>query len=61
MIYGTARVTEGAAARLLQDLAHTYLGLDVQFPPGPDPGPGGYITRIAVERVSGVGPWASAG
>lgn len=61
VIYGTARVTEGGAARLLQDLAHTYLGPDIRFPPGPDPGPGGYITRITVERISGVGPWTSAG
>ena len=33
------------------------LGPDVTFPPMPDPPPG-YVTRIRVERVSGVGPWA---
>jgi hypothetical protein len=42
---------------LLQRLAHTYLGPDVKFPPVDDPPPG-YITRIAVERIGGVGPWA---
>jgi len=26
VVYGTARVTEGGAPELLQDLAHTYLG-----------------------------------
>jgi PPOX class probable F420-dependent enzyme len=59
VIYGTARVTEGGAPELLQRLAHTYLGPDVRFPPMDDPPPG-YITRITVDRVAGVGPWASA-
>jgi len=57
VIYGTARITEGGAAELLQKLAHTYLGPDVRFPPMDDPPPG-YITHIRVERISGVGPWA---
>ena len=57
VIYGTARITEGGAAALLQRLAHTYIGPDVTFPPGPDPRPG-FITRIGVDRIAGVGPWA---
>jgi PPOX class probable F420-dependent enzyme len=57
VVHGTARVTEGGAAELLQDLAHTYLGPDVKFPPMDDPPPG-YITHITVDRVGGVGPWA---
>jgi PPOX class probable F420-dependent enzyme len=57
VIYGTARITEGGAAALLQRLAHTYIGPDVTFPPGPDPRPG-FITRISVDRIAGVGPWA---
>ena len=56
VIYGTARVTEGGAAELLQELAHTYLGPGVRFPPGDNPPPG-YITHITVDRISGVGPW----
>ena len=60
VIYGTARVTEGGAPELLQRLAHTYLGPDVVFPPMDNPPPG-YVTRIAVERVAGVGPWAGHG
>lgn len=56
VIYGTARVTEGGAAELLQRLAHTYLGPDVVFPPMPDP-PAGFVTRITPERLGGVGPW----
>jgi PPOX class probable F420-dependent enzyme len=57
VVHGRARVTEGGAAELLQRLARVYLGPDVKFPPVDDPPPG-YITRIAVERISGVGPWA---
>jgi PPOX class probable F420-dependent enzyme len=56
VINGTARVTEGGAAALLQRLAHTYLGPDVVFPAMPDPPPG-FVVRVRVERVSGVGPW----
>jgi PPOX class probable F420-dependent enzyme len=57
VIYGTARVTEGGAPELLQRLAHTYLGPDVDYPPMPNPSPG-YITHISVDRVAGAGPWA---
>jgi PPOX class probable F420-dependent enzyme len=56
VLHGTTRVTDGGAADLLQRLAHTYLGPDVVFPAMPDPPPG-YVTRIAVDRVSGIGPW----
>jgi hypothetical protein len=54
---GRARITEGGAADLLQRLARVYLGPDVIFPPMPDP-PAGFVTRIAVERISGLGPWS---
>lgn len=53
---GAATVTEGGAAALLQHLAHTYLGPDVIFPAMPNP-PAGYVTRVRIERISGVGPW----
>jgi PPOX class probable F420-dependent enzyme len=56
VVYGTARVTEGGAAEMLQRLAHTYLGPDVVFPNMPDPPPG-FVTRITPERLGGVGPW----
>ncbi len=58
VVHGHARVTEGGAPELLGELAHTYLGPDVKFPPMDDPPPG-YITHITVERLGGVGPWAS--
>lgn len=56
VVYGRARVTEGGGAALLQRLARTYLGPDERFPPMPDPPPG-YVTRVTVERVAGIGPW----
>ena len=58
VVYGTARITEGGAPELLQRLAHTYLGPEVKFPPFDNP-PGGFVTRITVDRVAGVGPWVS--
>jgi PPOX class probable F420-dependent enzyme len=60
VIYGTARITEGGAAELLQQLAHTYLSSGIRFPPTDNPPPG-YITHITVDRVAGVGPWAARG
>jgi PPOX class probable F420-dependent enzyme len=56
VIYGQARIEEGGAPELLQKLAHVYIGPGVKFPPMDDPPPG-YITRIQVERINGVGPW----
>lgn len=58
VLYGSARVSEGGAPELLRRLAQTYLGEGSDFPPMPDPPPG-YVTRIEVERVTGVGPWAA--
>lgn len=56
--YGTAAVTEGGAPELLQQLAYTYIGPGVTFPPFPDPPPG-FVTRISVERCGGIGPWTT--
>jgi PPOX class probable F420-dependent enzyme len=56
VLHGRARVTEGGAAELLQRLAYTYIGPGVTFPPMPDP-PAGFVTRITVERISGMGDW----
>jgi PPOX class probable F420-dependent enzyme len=56
LVTGSARVTEGGAPELLQQLAYTYIGPDVRFPPMEDPPPG-YVVRITPQRVGGVGPW----
>ena len=58
VITGTARVTEGGAPELLQELAGTYLGPGVKFPPMDDPPPG-FITRVTAEKISGIGPWVA--
>jgi PPOX class probable F420-dependent enzyme len=57
VVHGRGRIQEGGAPELLQRLARTYIGPDAVFPPMPDPPPG-FVTRITVERLGGVGPWA---
>jgi PPOX class probable F420-dependent enzyme len=57
VVHGKATIEEGGAPELLQELARVYLGPDVRFPAMDDPPPG-VRTRIAVERVSGIGPWS---
>lgn len=56
VVHGRARVEPGGAPELLQRLAHTYLGPEVEFPAMPDPPPGS-VLRVTPERVGGVGPW----
>ncbi len=58
VVHGTARLTDGGAPELLQQLARVYLGPDVVFPNMPDPPPG-VIMRTTVERLGGIGPWAA--
>ncbi|MCV7289388.1 PPOX class F420-dependent oxidoreductase [Mycolicibacterium wolinskyi] len=55
-INGTARVVEGGAKELLQNLAQTLANPDAKFPP--DDAPDGWLTRIRIDKVGGVGPWA---
>jgi PPOX class probable F420-dependent enzyme len=55
-LYGQAAIEEGGAAQLLQKLARIYMGPNVKFPSMDDPPPG-FINRIKIERISGVGPW----
>jgi PPOX class probable F420-dependent enzyme len=56
VLYGHARIQEGGAPELLQRLAEVYIGPGVKFPPMENP-PAGYVTRIRVDRIDGVGPW----
>lgn len=56
-VKGTARVDEGGAPELLDEIATTIFGPGTGFPP---PGsPPGYRTHITIEKVGGAGPWAS--
>ena len=57
VVYGTATITEGGAADLLQELAHVYLGPNVAFPPKSVRDRPGYIMHVRPERIAGVGPW----
>jgi PPOX class probable F420-dependent enzyme len=56
VVHGRARIEPGGAPELLQKLARVYIAPDVKFPPGDNPPPG-FITRVTVERIGGVGPW----
>jgi PPOX class probable F420-dependent enzyme len=58
LITGHARITEGGAVDVLRRLAKVYVGPDANFLPGDDL-PAGYLTHITVDRIAGVGPWAS--
>lgn len=58
VVYGEARVTEGAAVPLLQRLARVYMGPNADFPPAELRGRPGYLTRIKPRRLAGVGPWS---
>ncbi|MEV1010933.1 TIGR03618 family F420-dependent PPOX class oxidoreductase [Streptomyces sp. NPDC049881] len=59
VVYGTAEVTEGGAFPLLRRLALTYMGPDALFPPDQLSELNGYVMRVKIERISGVGPWTA--
>ncbi|KAA0108452.1 PPOX class F420-dependent oxidoreductase [Mycolicibacterium sp. P1-5] len=57
-VTGTARIVEGGAPEVLRGLAATMITDDsVVFPP--EDAPPGYLTRIRIDAVGGIGPWAS--
>lgn len=56
VIYGNARVEEGGAPELVRRLADIYIEPGSPFPP--EGSPSGYTLRIAVKRITGLGPWA---
>jgi len=56
-ISGTARIVEGGAPELLKELGKTMLGPEANFPP-PN-APPGFLIRIRIDKVGGLGPWAS--
>jgi PPOX class probable F420-dependent enzyme len=56
VVHGRARITEGGAPELLQQLAQVYIGPGTRFPPTDNP-PAGFVIHITVERIGGVGPW----
>jgi len=54
VIEGEARITEGGAPELLQELAHVYMGPDVEFPPMANPPPG-FVSRVRITKERGAG------
>jgi len=56
-VTGNARIVEGGAPAHLKKLAKAMLGSDEHFPP-PN-APEGLLTRVRIDKVGGMGPWAS--
>lgn len=56
VLHGDAHIVEGGAPELLQKLAWIYIGPGVKFPQMENPPPG-FVTRIKVDRITGVGSW----
>jgi PPOX class probable F420-dependent enzyme len=56
-VAGTATIVEGGAPELLRELNPVLGDPNTKFPP--DDAPPGYLTRIRIETVGGVGPWVS--
>ncbi|MCV7170138.1 PPOX class F420-dependent oxidoreductase [Mycobacterium manitobense] len=56
-ITGTARIVEGGAPELLTELAEVMLGPGSGFPP--TGAPAGFLTRVRIDKVGGLGPWAA--
>jgi hypothetical protein len=56
-INGTARIVEGGAPELLKELNPILGDPNQKFPP--DGAPPGFLTRIRIDKVGGVGPWVS--
>lgn len=56
-ITGTARIVEGGAPELLRELNPVLGDPNTKFPP--DGAPPGYLTRIRIDKVGGLGPWTT--
>lgn len=56
-VTGTARIVEGGAPELLAQLSQTLSAPGTPFPPAD--APAGFLTRIRIDKVGGVGPWTS--
>jgi PPOX class probable F420-dependent enzyme len=59
VVHGRAQVTKGGAPELLARLARTYLGPSAPPPPDDLPPGLGWVIRITVDRIGGIGPWVT--
>ncbi|MGW4094531.1 PPOX class F420-dependent oxidoreductase [Nocardia sp. NPDC004750] len=58
IVHGRARVVRGGAVALLRKLGKRYVAPDFEFSFAGDPTPDyGYVLRIEIDRIGGVGPW----
>ncbi|MEX0667834.1 MAG: PPOX class F420-dependent oxidoreductase [Acidimicrobiia bacterium] len=55
VISGRARVSEGGALELMDELAPAYMGPGAKFPMRDVPP--GFVIRVTVDRIYGVGAW----
>jgi len=55
VVRGQARVTEGGALAVMDRLAPLYIGPGAEFPMRD--APDGFVTRVAIEKIYGVGSW----
>jgi PPOX class probable F420-dependent enzyme len=60
VLRGSVTVEQGHAFALLRRLAAVYMGPGTEFPPDELSALGGYVMRMRVERIGGVGPWTGA-
>lgn len=56
-INGTARIVEGGAPELLKELNPILGDPNTNFPP--EGAPPGFVTRMRIDNVGGIGPWAA--
>jgi PPOX class probable F420-dependent enzyme len=56
-VTGTARIVEGGAPELLKELNPVLGDPRSKFPP--DDAPPGFLTRIRIDKVGGIGPWVA--
>jgi Pyridoxamine 5'-phosphate oxidase len=56
-VTGTARIVEGGAPELLKELNPVVGDPNLEFPPAD--APPGFLTRVSIDKVGGMGPWVS--
>ena len=56
-IDGTARIVAGGAPELLKELNPILGDPNMKFPP--DGAPPGFLTRVRIDKIGGIGPWIS--
>jgi PPOX class probable F420-dependent enzyme len=58
VVRGIARITEGGALEVMDQLAEFYIGPGQRF--WWRDGPPGFVIRVTIEKTYGIGPWREA-